>query len=163
MTLLRHKLDCGGHCSQGSPDTHFSQTQSTQAETGHCSLPALPSLASLQPCWPTCCAVSTPGKPWPQNVGTCCCFFLECVSWDSLTSVSLSSFRSPVQRCIISKVLNVKSPALCKIAATLLLLLCLAFPVLCPCFVFPITFRIWYIARRKWKRICKQRTRINES
>lgn len=80
--------------------------------------PAFPSLTPLQPCWPLWCAFYMPGKLLPQNFYPCHCCFVECVFLVILTGLSLTSFKSLINCCIISKVLYVKLTALLLITAT---------------------------------------------
>lgn len=106
--------------------------------------PAFPSLTPLQPCWPLWCAFYMPGKLLTQSFYPCHCCFVECVFLVILTGISLTSFKSLINCCIISKVLYVKLTALLLIIQPLPLSY-RAFPIFFPCFIFLLALTtIWH-------------------
>lgn len=101
MILLKHQPESGTHCSQVFTDSPF------VSEEKHRLDPILPPLQTSWLLWWVFCM---PDKLLSQGFCICNCLFMECASWDVLTSVSVTSFRTSVKCCIISKLLYVTYP-----------------------------------------------------
>lgn len=127
MILLKHQPESGTHCSQVFTDSPF------VSEEKHRLDPILPPLQTSWLLWWVFCM---PDKLLSQGFCICNCLFMECASWDVLTSVSVTSFRTLVKCCIISKLLYVKLATLLKTSTTHLPLLYPVFSILFLCFIF---------------------------